>query len=133
MSAGIMVSVSISCPVFPSEDQQKVKDAIANIFPDASLERTEHGFEGEGSADRFCNIIRRQKILDSTRSMMFKGVRGGKIVLHLNKQVASVGKISFTEPKTILGTITVTIECGDPEMLIDQMAPRTVDGEVVRN
>ncbi|MCL2295714.1 MAG: hypothetical protein FWC29_01355 [Methanomassiliicoccaceae archaeon] len=127
-----MVSVLISCSVYPSEDQEKVRGAILNIFPDALLERTDDGFKGEASTDRFRVLIRKQKILDSTRSMMFKGIRGNKIVLHLNKQVATVGKISFTEPKTILGTIMVTMECEDPEALIDKMAPRTVDGEEVR-
>jgi len=127
-----MVMVSVSCPVFPSEDPEKVKGAVLNIFPDASLERTDGGFEGAASTNKFQELVRRQKILDSTRSMMFKGIRGKKITLHLNKQVAAVGKISFTEPKTILGTITVTIECEDPEELIDRMAPRTVDGEEVR-
>jgi predicted RNA binding protein with dsRBD fold (UPF0201 family) len=63
---------------------------------------------------------------------MFKGMRGGRIVLHLNKQVASVGKVSFTEPRTILGTLQVTIECDEPEAVIDRIAPRTVDGEEVR-
>ncbi|MCL1979354.1 MAG: hypothetical protein FWG60_04275 [Methanomassiliicoccaceae archaeon] len=128
-----MVRVLVSCPVYPSEDQEKVRDAILNIFPDASLERTEGGFEGEAGTGRFCELIRRQKILDSTRSMMFKGVRGGRIVLHLNKQVAVVGKISFTEPRSILGTLAVTMECDDdPEAVIDRIAPRTVDGEEVR-
>ena len=103
-----------------------------NIFPDASLERTDDGFKGEATTSRFYELIRRQKILDSTRTMMLKGNRGNKIVLHLNKQVAAVGKISFTEPKTILGTLIVTIESDDPEALIDQIAPRTVDGEEVR-
>jgi len=118
--------------VFPSEDPEKVREAILNIFPDASLEKDDDGFRGEASTNKFHELIRRQKILDSTRSAMFKGVRGKKIVLHLNKQVASVGKISFTEPKTILGTLTVTIETEDPEELIDKMAPRTVDGKEVR-
>ena len=127
-----MVMVSVSCPVFPSEDPEKVRGAVLNIFPDASLERTDGGFEGEASANKFQELVRRQKILDSTRSMMFKGIRGKKITLYLNKQVAAVGKISFTEPKTILGTITVTMECDDPEDLIDRIAPRTVDGEEVR-
>ncbi len=127
-----MTSVLISCRVYPSEDPEKVREAILNIFPDASLERTGSGFEGEAGLDRFSVLIRRQKILDSTRSTMFKGIRGGSIVLHLNKQVAVVGKISFTEPKTVLGSLKVTIECDDPEALIDKIAPRTVNGEEVR-
>ena len=127
-----MVKVWVSCPVCPSEDPEKVRDAVLNIFPDAALERTDRGFEGEAGTDRFCVLVRKQKILDSTRSTMFKGIRGRAVTIHLNKQVAVVGKISFTEPRTILGTLTVTFESDDPELLIDRIAPRTVDGEEVR-
>ncbi|MCL2032237.1 MAG: hypothetical protein FWG96_03090 [Methanomassiliicoccaceae archaeon] len=127
-----MVTVSISCPVCPSEDPEKVRGAILNIFPDALLEETGSGFEGKASAGRFHDLIRKQKILDSTRSMMFKGIRGGSITVHLNKQVAFVGKVSFTDPNTVLGTMRVTIETDDPELTIDSIAPRTVDGEEVR-
>ncbi|MDR0309293.1 MAG: hypothetical protein LBH88_00840 [Candidatus Methanoplasma sp.] len=127
-----MVIVRISCRVFPSEDKEKVRKAVLNIFPDASLEETDRGFEGEAGTDRFCDLIRKQKILDSTRSMMFKGIRGGTITLHMNKQVAFVGKVSFTEPKTILGTLQMSIDSEDPESVIDRIAPRTVDGEEVR-
>lgn len=127
-----MVTARIFCNVFPSEDPEKVRDAILNIFPDAVLEKTDKGFKGEASMNKFCSQIRKQKILDSTRSVMFKGIRGNRIILDLNKQVAVVGKISFTEQRTILGTIQVIIECEDAESLIDTIAPRTVDGEEVR-
>ncbi|MDR1954452.1 MAG: hypothetical protein LBP82_00665 [Candidatus Methanoplasma sp.] len=127
-----MVMVWISCKVYPSEDKEKVRKAILNLFPDASLDDTDLGFEGEAGADRFCDLVRKQKILDSTRSTMFKGIRGRAIILHLNKQVAAVGKVSFTDPATILGTLQVTIDAGDPETVIDRIAPRTVDGEEVK-
>jgi len=128
-----MVTAQVSCLVCPSEDPEKVKRAVLNVFPDASLEETERGFEGTAGLDRFKELIRRQKILDSSRSMMFKGIRDGYITLHLNKQVAFVGKVSFTEPKTVLGTIRVIIETDAPERLIDIVAPRTVDGEEARS
>lgn len=124
-----MVVARIFCNVFPSEDPEKVKGAVMNIFPDAVLNTAEEGFIGEAGMDRFCSKIRKQKILDSTRSMMFKGIRGNTVILHLNKQVATVGKVSFTEPNTILGTLKVMIDFEDPEALIDEIAPRTVDGE----
>jgi len=132
MSVRNMVSVMVSCPVFPSEDPEKVKEAVLNIFPTAVLEKDDRGFSGEADMKKFHDQIRKQKILDSTRSMMFKGMRGNRIAIHLNKQVAVVGKISFTEPRTVLGTIMVTIECDEPEAYIDRIAPRTVDGEEVR-
>ena len=52
-------------------------------------------------------------------------------MFHLNKQVAFMGKVSFSEPKAILGTIRVTVDETDILALIDKVAPETVDGEEV--
>ena len=128
-----MLSVKIVCPVYPSEDPDKVKTAIEKIFPDAEFSETEDGYECTApSLDHFSKQIRKQKILDATRSQMQRGLRRtGKITLNLNKQVAFMGKVSFCEGKVILGTIKVVIESDDPEDLIDKIAPETVDGEEV--
>ncbi|MDD3379321.1 MAG: RNA-binding domain-containing protein [Candidatus Methanomethylophilaceae archaeon] len=127
-----MVTVNISCPVFPSEDLEKVKTAILNIFPKAELEEVDSIISGTADIVNFSNLIRKQEILDSTRSVMRKGICSHKTTIYLNKQVATVGKISFTEERTILGTITVTIGDEDIDGLIDRVAPQTVDGREVR-
>ena len=127
-----MVSVKVSCPIYPSEKSDKVKKAIINIFPDAELEETGRGFKGTASLDYFSKLIRKQEILDSTRSMLFKGIRDSRTVIHLNKQVATVGKVSFTDARCILGSIDVIIEDEDLETLINRIAPETVDGKEVR-
>ena len=124
--------VTISAPVFPSEDPEKVEKAIRNIFPDAELEFADGTIEGEADLTYFSNLIRKQKILDVTRSVMTKGQRGRKTTININKQVAFVGKISYTEEKTVLGTIKVILEDENLEALIDMIAPNTVDGEEVR-
>jgi predicted RNA binding protein with dsRBD fold (UPF0201 family) len=49
----------------------------------------------------------------------------------LNKQVAAVGKVSFTTGESPLGPIVVTIETPDIERLIDYLAPRTRDGKPI--
>ena len=105
---GIMPTVSIVCPVYPSEDPDKVRSAIEKLFPDAVIEE------------------------DATRSVLYRGKKGSdRTVFHLNKQVAFMGKVSFSEPKAILGTIKVTVEEPDILALIDKVAPETVDGEEV--
>ena len=82
--------------------------------------------------DNFSHRIRKQKILDATRSVLYRGKKGSdRTVFHLNKQVAFMGKVSFSEPKAILGTIRVTVEDPDILALIDKVAPETVDGEEV--
>ena len=127
-----MPSIEISCPIYPSEDPEKVREAILKVFPDANLEMSEDDITGTaGSIERFSKQIRKQKILDTTRSVLIHGKRGDRTRFFLNKQVAFVGKISFCEEKTILGTIKVVISDDDLDDLIDKVAPVTVDGEEV--
>ncbi len=128
-----MTHIGISCPVNPSEDPEKVRAAILSIFPDAELEQDEGGFRGSAPGlDRFSQLIRRQKILDATRATLIAGVRGDRTRMMLNKQVATVGKVSFADKRPVLGAIEVTVEDEDLMGLIDRVSPVTVDGEEVK-
>lgn len=128
-----MTSVRISCSVNPSEDPEKVRSAILSIFPDAELELTDSGFEGTApSLDGFAGQIRRQRILDAARAVLITNMRGDRTRMNLNKQVATVGKVSFTDRNPVLGAIEVTVEDPDLVVLVDRVAPMTVDGEEVK-
>ncbi len=127
-----MAKVEISCQVNPSEDPEKVRAAIESIFPDAELELSERGFVGTASLDMFSKAIRRQKILDAVRGVMMSNVRGNTTRMSLNKQVATVGKVSFVDRRPVLGAIEVAVTDDDIQALIDRVAPMTVDGEEVR-
>ena len=70
--------------------------------------------------------------MDTARSVLLRGTSSDRIVFYLNKQVATVGKVSFTEERTILGSIRVTVENPEPSVLVDSVAPFTVDGQEVR-
>ena len=126
-----MTAVRISCPVNPSEDEEKVRSAVLSIFPDAELSLNDGRLEVEATLDRFSKAIRRQKILDATRAVMIMNSRGNTTRLSLNKEVATVGKVSFADKRPVLGAIEVTIEDDDLMALIDRVAPITVDGEEV--
>ena len=128
----MIVSISVSCPVFPSEDPEKVRQAIMNIFPDAAI--SVNGNEMNASPanmEHFGEQIRKQKILDTARSVMIKGRRGDRSVFRLNKQAAYAGKISFAEERTVLGTMNVTVEAENITEFIELLAPQTVNGEEV--
>ncbi len=128
-----MTVISISCPVNPSEDPDKVRSAILNIFPDAELEQDDRGFKGTAPGlDRFHQLIRKQKILDATRGVLMTSIRGTRARMLLNKQVATVGKVSFADRNPVLGAIEVFIEDDDLEAYVDRLAPITVDGVEVK-
>ena len=122
-------TMRVNC--FPTEDPEKVKRATLNIFPDSEVEELEGGFFARSSSmERFKEIIRSQRILDTARSMLLDGMEGTRTSISLNKQVAFMGKVSFVEGSIPLGAIDVIIEDDELGLLIDDIAPRTVNGEI---
>ncbi|MDC7950533.1 RNA-binding domain-containing protein [Methanomassiliicoccaceae archaeon COG_1] len=129
-----MVQVTVSCPVYPSEDPGKVVKALRNIFPTGEFAVESGAVSGAADLDEFARLIRRQRILDTARSQMLKGRKHSRTrtAFELNKQVATVGKVSFVDYDVALGTISVEVRDDDIDELIDRVAPVTVDGEEVR-
>ncbi|MBR2254826.1 MAG: hypothetical protein IJ856_03270 [Candidatus Methanomethylophilaceae archaeon] len=127
-----MEEIRISCAVNPSEDESLVRDAVANIFPSADLVMEDGRLTGHADLVTFSKLIRRQRILDTTRSVLIKNRDGDRTRMYLNKQVATVGKVSFTDRRAVLGPIEVTIVSDEMESLIDRVSPVTVDGEEVK-
>ncbi len=83
--------------------------------------------EGLGALEKFHNLLRRERILDAARRIMIKGLKGKTITFYLNKQVAFVGHVSFSQPEkeSPLGPIMVRISCENPRELIDWLTPKT--------
>lgn len=119
--------VEVRAELQPSEDPDKVAEAVNNIFPSLELEITEDFIIGETtdleSLENFKNKLGLQAIRDSARSEMMKGKEGNSVHFLLNKQAATVDKISFSDGNTPLGTIKVSIEAEEIDDLIDYLAP----------
>jgi hypothetical protein len=126
-----MVEVEASARLYPTEDVERVRRCLLNILPDAELKEEEGRVTANaGDLSRFKELIRNHRILDSTRAVMLRGTMDDRITFHLNKQAAFVGKVSFAEGNAPLGHIEIFISSDDPEALIDDVAPRTIDGEI---
>ena len=72
-----------------------------------------------GACDK--TLLKIRKIRAAAKAIFLKGIEGKKITFYLNKQVASVGQVSFSEPigESPLGPIKVIIENDDPYKIID--------------
>jgi len=129
------VEVQIEVDVNPTEDEVKVKRAVENMFSSIQFElkplkrgslltAKAIGLDG---LTKFYNLLRRERIRDAARAVMYRGVNGQSIVFYLNKQVAYAGHVSFSEPtgESPLGPIKVQIQCGNPREIIDWLAPKT--------
>lgn len=125
-----MVEILLRTRCYPTEDRQRIVRAMTNLFPDVKVTGTDE-LEGiSHSADAFAEQLVRQRIRDAARAVLRRGVAGNSTSFHLNKQVATVGKISFAEEEHPLGDIRVEISADDIHALIDKIAPSTrgVDG-----
>ena len=115
----------------PTEDPERVAEAIANIFPDLEIERVEGGLFAHGEGfEAFKDGIRKARMLDAAHAEMVRGMQGDRTRFLLHKQAAYVGRIGFVAERSDIGSMEVVFESSDIEGLIDELAPRTVNGEV---
>jgi len=129
------IEVTVEVEVNPTEDLDKVRVAVNKTLGEMKLEVIEEGdmkrligkAEGLEALSWFHNLLRRERILDAARTVFFRGLQGKRITFYLNKQVAYVGHVSFSQPvaESPLGPIHVEIRCDNPQELIDWLAPKT--------
>ncbi len=127
-----MIELSASASVRPTESPEKVAGALEMLFPGIELEASEDRIEGRGGAEflrTFHRLLREQRILDTARSVMLHGRVGDAVQFRLNKQAATVRKVSFPPEEEPLGSIHVQIR--GPKTLIDWLAPETLDGRPI--
>jgi hypothetical protein len=124
----------VEAPVRPTEVTDRVRDAVAELFPEAELGEAEGQVVGTGhSLERFSERLREQEILDTARRQFHDGLDddGDRFTFRLKKQAAFQGRVNFAvgNPDE-LGDIAVEVrvEEPDPATFIDHIAPETEDG-----
>jgi predicted RNA binding protein with dsRBD fold (UPF0201 family) len=131
------VDVDITAPVYDTEVTARVADAVANVFPNASLEERHGEIRGEThSLDHFSDLLHRQEILDTARSEFFANRDGQTFSFALKKAAAFEGRINFAVGETDeLGEITVRVRVVEPslEEYVDHVAPPTEDGRPIES
>ena len=128
------ITLKIEVEVNLTEDLEKVKTAVQNLFSYPSIESTSRKqgdlliikAEGKDGLNKFFALLRQERILNAARKVFFGGLGGNLIIFYLNKQAAYVKHISFCSPvgESPLGPIKVEIICDNPKELIDWLAPR---------
>ena len=129
------VTVHVEAEINPTESEDKVKAAVTNVLGNASITiKPSHKgsilnaeAKGQDSLVKLRNLLRNDRIRDAARKLLFRSISGNKIIFCLNKQVAFVGHVSFSEEtaESPLGPIRVTIETESPQQLIDWLAEKT--------
>lgn len=135
------MKIEVIAEIRPTEDPEKVKRAVLNVFEPDEVEIRREGDttllvargHGHRSLLKLREAIWRQGIQDSARSVLSRSIAGeGRLVFNLHKQAAYVGVVSFaTEPnESPLGPIIFSVETSDVRRFLDWIAPRTYRGRV---
>lgn len=125
-----MLEVRLRAECHPTEDRDRVIRSIIRLFPDAEMNGETVLSGVSRSVDEFGVLLKRQRIRDAARAVMRRNMRGNATSFSLNKQVAAVGKISFSEESHPLGDIEVEITSDALESVIDSIAPNTRSEEL---
>ncbi len=129
------VEVEIETEVHPTESEEKVVKAIRNLFPDAEIMIENGRLRGKArNIERFRELLRRQRILDTARGEFMKGRSGNEVTVYLNKQTATVSRINFCEPDAVLSPLKITFRLNNIpfQRFLDYIAPETRDGRPVK-
>jgi hypothetical protein len=137
MNDGVVysVDVQVTAPVMPTEVTDRVRDAVENLFPEATVEEGHGEILAEAhSLDHFSELLHDQQILDTARGQFFAGREGDSFSFDLKKQAAFRGVVNFAVGNPgELGDIHVRVRVRDPsvEAYVDHVAPETEDGRPV--
>ncbi|MBN2111356.1 MAG: hypothetical protein JW705_09800 [Methanosarcinaceae archaeon] len=136
-----MIKVTVSAKVNPTEDMDKVREAINNIFPDIELveqQLSEYGSDFSGEGDKFAlrhlhYLIREEEIIDTSRTWLNAGLSddGKSTSFIISKQVATVGRLNYPAQEEPLGSINTEIVADserEMERFFDWLTPPTKNG-----
>jgi predicted RNA binding protein with dsRBD fold (UPF0201 family) len=122
------VTVYVEALIYPTEDEEKVKKAVKNIFPEIEFFKIDGKpsiLRGESKTlrvlENFKNLLEKERIRDAAKAMLLSSIQDKELIFYLNKQVAFSNHISFCQPEaeSPLGPVTIKIFCEKPKELIN--------------
>jgi predicted RNA binding protein with dsRBD fold (UPF0201 family) len=120
--------ITAKARVNPTEDRDKVINAISNIFKFDELEIGDGYVSVTGENESMLDLresLKIRKIRDTAERIFLNGTDGNKISFSLSKQAALVFTPNFVDKgMSALGEIDVTIETDDVEGFIKWMTAR---------
>ena len=128
------IRVQVEAEVNHTEDLEKVKEAVENIFGTVTFKVKPRTWgqlltaktTGTEGLTTLKNILARERIRAAARKVLKAGMDDNSVTFYLNKQVAYAGHISFSQKtaESPLGPISVQIRCSDPRELIEWLTPK---------
>jgi len=121
-------TIHIEAEINPTESEQKVRDAVENIFGPMNTQiKPQHkgsllqaNTTSQDPLIKFHNLLQREHIRAAARAVFLSGMGKNRIIFCLNKQVACAGHVSFSQEagESPLGPIRVEIRTENPREVV---------------
>lgn len=135
-----MITVVLKADIKPTEDIEKVKEAVLNICPPAHIEvihRTSDSVflqgtaQGQEAIEILAKKFRDQHILEAVRQAFLKTLESGSLIFGIHRQAALMGRFHLCDLSDIsaMGPIRVEIRAKNLRDIIDYISPATIKGK----
>ena len=120
-------TIQIFCEINPSEDPEKVKLAINNIFPDLTLETTDTDITGKSNnihiLSQISKSIHENNIKKTYQRILKNNSNSDSSWFYLNKQAAFANTVALCSEanESSLGPIKVILRSNDIEQVINSI------------
>ncbi len=125
------ITVHVEVTINPTESEDKVRQAVENIFgPMKTQTKPLHkghllvaDANGQESLTKLRGLLQREHIRAAARTVLIHGLDSKSLTFCLNKQVAFAGHVSFAteQNESPLGPIQVEIKKENPRQIIDYL------------
>ena len=120
-------TIQIFCEVNPSEDPEKVKLAVNNVFPDIELEVSDFNITGKTNdiqiLSQISKSIHEKNTKNTYQRLLKKNNVGDSTWFYLNEQAAFVNTVALCSEanESSLGPIKVILRSNDIQHIIDSI------------
>ena len=120
-------TIQIFCEINPSEDPEKVRTAVSNIFPEIELEVSDSDISGKTNnieiLSQVTKSIHEKNTKNSYQRILRKNNDGDSTWFYLNKQAAFVNTVALCSEanESSLGPIKVILRSNDIQHIIDSI------------
>ena len=120
-------TIQIFCEINPSEDPEKVRTAVSNIFPEIALEVSDSDISGKTNdmeiLSQVIKSIHEKNTKNTYQRILKKNNDGDSTWFYLNKQAAFVNTVALCSEanESSLGPIKVILRSNNVEQLIDSI------------
>jgi len=120
-------TIQIFCEINPSEDPEKVRLAVSNVFPDIELEVSDSNVVGKTNniqiLSQISKSIHEKNTKNTYQRILKKNNDGDSTWFYLNKQAAFMNTVALCSEanESSLGPIKVILRSNDIQQIIDSI------------